>query len=56
MKVITKQQMGNSTPVEIVWAHNADEVGVMLSVAQLLQHAKDEAPFSPRILEIRVEL
>lgn len=54
-----KQQAEGNSPVETVWcgsAAPADEVGVMLSVAQLLQHAKDEAPFSPRILEIRIEL
>lgn len=56
MKVIAKQQSGDNTPVEMVWSKHADEVGAMLSVAQLLQHAKDDAPWSPRILEIRIEL
>lgn len=55
MKVIAKQQSGDSAPVEVVWAKNTDEVGAMLSVAQLMQHAKDDAPWAPRILEIRIE-
>ena len=58
MKVIAKSQSGNNTH-ETVWcggAGPADEVTVMLSVAQLLQHAKDESPFSPDIVEIRIEL
>lgn len=60
MKVIAKQQSPVSDEAtEIVWtggAGPADEVSVMLAVAQLLQHAKDEAPFAPNILEIRIEL
>lgn len=60
MKVIVKQQSANgSATAEMVWtgsAAPADDLSVMLSVAQLLQHAKDEAPWTPRILEIRIEL
>lgn len=59
MKVIAKQQSPVSDEAtEIVWtggAGPADEVSVMLAVAQLLQHAKDEAPFSPTLLEVRIE-
>lgn len=59
MKVICVQQHLKSAPVEIVWtgkAEPADDVSVMLAVAQLLQHAKSDAPWAPRILEIRIEL
>ena len=57
MKVIVTQQGANGgTPAEMVWAKATDEVGAMLSVAQLMQHARDEAPWAPRILEIRIEL
>lgn len=55
MKVITTQQAGSETPVEIVWANDTDEVGAMLSVAQLMQHAKSDAPWSPKVLDIRIE-
>lgn len=56
MKVTTTQQSPHSEPVEIVWSKDTDEVGVMLCVAQLLRHAKDEAPWAPRVLDIRIEL
>lgn len=55
--VIVKQQgAGGGDPVEVKWCSDADDLDVMLSVAQLLGHDKDEAPWAPRILEIRVEL
>lgn len=59
MKVICVQQHLKSVPVEIVWtgkAEPADDVSVMLAVAQLLQHAKNDTPWAPKILEIRIEL
>lgn len=56
MKIIAKQQGIGGEVMEMVWAKSTDEVGAMLSVAQLFQHAKDEAPWSPKILEIRIEL
>lgn len=55
MRVIAKHKSGS----EILWtggAGPADDVSVMLSVAQLLQHAKDDAPWAPRIIEIRIEM
>ena len=57
MKVIAKQTSndGKATPTEIKWCEG-DEVSAMLSVAQLLQHAQADEPWSPRILEIRIEL
>lgn len=59
MKVICVQRHLKNEPVEIVWtgkAAPADDVSVMLAVAQLLQHAKEDSPWSPQILEIRIEL
>ncbi len=59
MKVKVIQQSHNGEPSEMTWAGGAepaDDVTVMLSVAQLLRHAKDDAPWSPQVLEIRIEL
>lgn len=57
MRVICKQTSndGKATPSEIQWSVG-DDVSAILSVAQLLQHAKADEPWSPRILEIRIEL
>ena len=55
MKVIAKQQGTGGTISEMVWTKESDEVGAMLAVAQLMQHAKDDSPWSPRLLEIRIE-
>lgn len=56
MKVIAKQQAGHNEPVEIVWCPDGDDLGVMLSVTQILRHAKEDSPWSPKVLEIRIEL
>lgn len=56
MKVIAKMQGPNeSEPVDMVWAKDTDDLGVMLAVAQLLDHIKDVSPWSPLLLEIRIE-
>ena len=55
MKVIAKQQGSGGTISEMVWTKDFDEVGAMLAVAQLMLHAKDDSPWSPRLLEIRIE-
>lgn len=56
MKVIAKMQALDNDPVDMPWGNELDAVGVMLSVAQLLEHAKDEAPFSPEVISITIEL
>jgi hypothetical protein len=56
MKVIATQQGYHGTVSDQTWADDTDEVGAMLAVAQLMQHAKDDSPWAPRILEIRIEL
>lgn len=53
---VTAIQAGQTDSGRITWANDTDEVGAILSVAQLLQHAKDDSPWAPRILEIRIEL
>lgn len=57
MKVIaTVLGAGQTTTTEIPYTSNGDEVSVMLCVAQILQAAKDDSPWAPRVLGIRVEL
>lgn len=57
MRVICKQTSndGKATPSEIVWS-TGDEVDAMIAVSQLMKHAQADEPWSPRILEIRIEL
>ena len=38
------------------WATDASEARAIVAVAQLMEQAKDESPWAPRILEIRVTL
>lgn len=38
------------------WSTEPDDLGAMLSVAQLLQHAKDDNPWAPKITSIRIDL
>jgi hypothetical protein len=57
MKVIVKQQAPGNDPVETVWcggAGPADAISVMNSVAQLLDHERDDSPWNPKMLEIRI--
>lgn len=51
-----KSKDKHAKPVEITWARGVDGVGAMLAVAQLLAHDKDESPWSPDTLEIRIIL
>jgi hypothetical protein len=56
MKVTATVQADGNGPVDMVWSKDTDELGVMLCVSQLLQHARREAPFDPRFLAITIEL
>lgn len=56
MRVIATIQSEGNDPVEMPWCKDGEDVDVMLSVAQILRHAKDTEPFAPKVLEIRVEL
>lgn len=56
MRVIAKMQSVGNDPVEMVWCKDGEDVDILLSVAQILRHAKDDEPFAPKMLEIRVEL
>lgn len=49
--------MKSSTgPREVCWAKDGDEVTAMLAVTQLLQHAKSDDPWAPKITSIRIDL
>lgn len=54
MKVICIQQTSTGLH-EVVWTHNTDEVGTMLSVAQIMEHQRNDAPWAPNIVGIRIE-
>lgn len=56
MKVIAKMQGSDGTVIDTPWSNKADEIGVVLSVAQLLEHAREDGPFAPKILSITIEL
>lgn len=38
------------------WANHTDELGVVLAVTQLLEHAKSDEPWAPKIVAIHVSL
>jgi hypothetical protein len=44
MKVTGILEGTNGEETPMVWSSNTDELGAMLCVAQLLQHARDEVP------------
>ena len=56
MKVIAKFKSTHSDPVEMRWCQNGDDLDVMTSVSQLLKLAKEQGPYTPALLEIRIEL
>lgn len=59
MKVIAEMQNSEGETITMPWAGSAlptDEVGAMLAVAQLFQHAKDDSPWQPNITRIIIEL
>lgn len=57
MRVIAVLQSEGNDPVEMLWCRDAEDVDVLLSVAQILRHAKEQPnKFVPKHLEIRIEL
>lgn len=42
------------TPME--WSNHADELGAVLAVTQLLEHARSNEPWAPKIVSIHVAL
>ena len=57
MKVIVTQSTDDGTATaDTPWASDTDAIGAMVAVAQLLQHAKEDTMFAPKILSITIEL
>lgn len=58
MNVIAKMQGPHESEpvVDMVWARNTNELGVVQAVAQLLEQTQSSEPWSPTIIEIRIEL
>lgn len=54
MKVIATLQAEGQSPVEVVWASDTDAVGAIQCVTQLVQHDRDESPWTPRTVDIRI--
>lgn len=43
-------------PVDMVWSRDTDDLGVMMCVTQLLNHAKSSGPHDPTYLAITINL
>ncbi len=56
MKVIATVQSPGNDPVEINFVSNGDELDVMHGVASALSAARDDSPWAPKTLAIRIEL
>ena len=56
MKVIATLQAPGNDPVEMNYVSNGDELDVMHGVAAALSAARDDSPWNPKTLSIRIEL
>lgn len=55
MKVTATLQAPDNDPVDVVWSNDTNEIGAMLSVAQLFSH-NGESTVGTKTLAITIEL
>lgn len=54
MKVIATLQAEGNSPTEVTWANNTDAIGAIQCVTQLVEHDRDQSPWTPRVIDIRI--